>query len=70
MTTAGRSESEDEFGAAGRGQQMVGLATKVIQDPAGVAIAATTEYDSQGWVVKQGAPGTSGTDAGTQTATY
>ncbi|WP_425275697.1 RHS repeat-associated core domain-containing protein [Streptomyces tirandamycinicus] len=47
-----------------------GLATKVVQDPAGLAITTTTEYDSQGRVVKQGAPGTSGTDAGTQTATY
>ncbi|MFJ6985648.1 MULTISPECIES: DNRLRE domain-containing protein [unclassified Streptomyces] len=47
-----------------------GLATKVVQDPAGLAITTTTEYDSQGRVLKQGAPGTSGTDAGTQTAAY
>ncbi|MEO3974969.1 DNRLRE domain-containing protein [Streptomyces sp. CAU 1734] len=47
-----------------------GKATKVVQDPAGLAITTTTEYDSQGRVSKQGAPGTSGTDAGTQTAVY
>ncbi|MEU8445858.1 DNRLRE domain-containing protein [Streptomyces microflavus] len=47
-----------------------GLATKVIQDPAGLAITTTTQYDAQGRVVKQGAPGTSGSDAGTQTAEY
>ncbi|MFJ2510924.1 DNRLRE domain-containing protein [Streptomyces griseoviridis] len=47
-----------------------GLATKVVQDPGGLAITTTTEYDSQGRVTKQGAPGASGTDAGTQVSTY
>ncbi|WP_217131034.1 DNRLRE domain-containing protein [Streptomyces sp. AC558_RSS880] len=47
-----------------------GLPTKVVQDPGGIAITTTTEYDAQGRVTKQGAPGTSGTDAGTQVSTY
>ncbi|MFC5959350.1 RHS repeat-associated core domain-containing protein, partial [Streptomyces pratens] len=47
-----------------------GLPTKVVQDPDGLAITTTTEYDAQGRVIKQGAPGTSGTDAGTQVSTY
>ncbi|WAX80192.1 hypothetical protein [Streptomyces sp. KMM 9044] len=42
-----------------------GLPTQVVQDPAGLAIT-TTQYDDQGRVAKQGAPGTTGTDAGTQ----
>ncbi|WP_079084989.1 DNRLRE domain-containing protein [Streptomyces dysideae] len=47
-----------------------GLPTKVVQDPDGLAITTVTEYDAQGRVIRQGAPGTSGTDAGTQVSTY
>ncbi|MEU0097963.1 DNRLRE domain-containing protein [Streptomyces sp. NPDC006267] len=47
-----------------------GLPTKVVQDPAGLAITTTTEYDAQGRVTRQGAPGTGGTDAGTQVSAY
>ncbi|NNN35362.1 DNRLRE domain-containing protein [Streptomyces sp. S3(2020)] len=47
-----------------------GLPTKVVQDPDGLAITTVTEYDAQGRVTRQGAPGTSGSDAGTQVSTY
>ncbi|MFJ4965609.1 DNRLRE domain-containing protein [Streptomyces sp. NPDC088729] len=47
-----------------------GLPAQVVQDPAGLAITTTTQYDEQGRVIKQGAPGTSGTDAGTQVTAY
>ncbi|MGC5567892.1 RHS repeat-associated core domain-containing protein [Streptomyces sp. FR-108] len=47
-----------------------GLPTQVVQDPAGLAITTTTQYDDQGRVTRQGAPGTSGTDAGTQVSAY
>ncbi|MFC7983382.1 hypothetical protein [Streptomyces sp. NPDC057336] len=47
-----------------------GLPTKVVQDPTGLAVTTVTEYDAQGRVTRQGSPGTSGTDAGTQASTY
>ncbi|MFB8109713.1 DNRLRE domain-containing protein [[Kitasatospora] papulosa] len=47
-----------------------GLPTQVVQDPAGLAITTTTQYDDQGRVTKQGAPGATGTDAGTQVTAY
>ncbi|WP_435881221.1 DNRLRE domain-containing protein [Streptomyces bobili] len=47
-----------------------GLPTKTVQDPAGLAITETTEYDTQGRVTKQLLPGATGTDAGTRVTTY
>ncbi|MEX3107202.1 MULTISPECIES: DNRLRE domain-containing protein [unclassified Streptomyces] len=47
-----------------------GLPTKIIQDPAGLAITTTTEYDAQGRVTKQLPPGATGTDAATRVTTY
>lgn len=47
-----------------------GLPTKTIKDPGGLAITETTEYDTQGQVVKQLLPGATGTDAATRVTTY
>ncbi|MDO0911852.1 DNRLRE domain-containing protein [Streptomyces sp. DT2A-34] len=47
-----------------------GLATKTIEDPTGLAITTSKEYDNQGRVIKQLQPGATGTDAGTQVTTY
>ncbi|MFE0627227.1 RHS repeat-associated core domain-containing protein [Streptomyces sp. NPDC058864] len=47
-----------------------GLVTKTIDDPAGLAITHTTEYDAQGRVIKQLVPGATGTDAATRVTTY
>ncbi|MFF3395950.1 RHS repeat-associated core domain-containing protein [Streptomyces sp. NPDC002669] len=47
-----------------------GLPTKTIKDPSGLAITETTEYDTQGRVVKQLLPGATGTDAATRVTTY
>ncbi|GAA2485535.1 hypothetical protein GCM10010393_15700 [Streptomyces gobitricini] len=47
-----------------------GLPLKEIQDPAGLAITTTTEYDSQGRETKNIAPGGTGTDAATTVTTY
>ncbi|MGW0828051.1 DNRLRE domain-containing protein [Streptomyces sp. NPDC002845] len=47
-----------------------GLPTKTIQDPGGLAVTNTTEYDAQGRVVKQLDPGATGTDAATHVTTY
>ncbi|MFD7257929.1 DNRLRE domain-containing protein [Streptomyces sp. NPDC059874] len=47
-----------------------GLPTQTIKDPGGLAITETTEYDSQGRVIKQIKPGATGTDAGTRVTTY
>ncbi|CUM44170.1 FIG01126572: hypothetical protein [Streptomyces venezuelae] len=47
-----------------------GSPTQVIQDPAGLAITTTTEYDAQGRVSRLTSPGAGSTDAGTQVTTY
>ncbi|UYQ64487.1 DNRLRE domain-containing protein [Streptomyces peucetius] len=47
-----------------------GLPVKVIQDPAGLALTTTTEYDAQGRITKQRLPGATGTDAATRVTTY
>ncbi|MER5312420.1 DNRLRE domain-containing protein [Streptomyces sp. NPDC002773] len=47
-----------------------GLPTKSIQDPAGLAITTTTEYDAQGRVTKTYNTGSTGADAGTVVTTY
>ncbi|MFE0642349.1 DNRLRE domain-containing protein [Streptomyces sp. NPDC058877] len=47
-----------------------GLATQTVKDPGGLAITATTEYDSLGRVAKQRLPGATGTDAATRVTTY
>ncbi|MEU6610530.1 DNRLRE domain-containing protein [Streptomyces shenzhenensis] len=47
-----------------------GVATKSVQDPAGLAITTRTEYDAQSRVTKEVAPGSSGTDAGSRVTTY
>ncbi|MFD0366953.1 DNRLRE domain-containing protein [Streptomyces sp. NPDC127114] len=47
-----------------------GLATKMIKDPAGLAITTATEYDAQGRATKQLLPEASGTDAATRVTTY
>ncbi|MGW4877661.1 RHS repeat-associated core domain-containing protein [Streptomyces sp. NPDC004262] len=48
----------------------VGLPVKSVQDPGGLALTTTTEYDSQGRVRKEIPPGASGTDAATRVTTY
>lgn len=47
-----------------------GLPTKTIQDPDGLAITTTTEYDAQGRTIRQYLPGATATDAGTRVTTY
>ncbi|MGC2998532.1 DNRLRE domain-containing protein [Streptomyces sp. G35A] len=47
-----------------------GLPVKSIQDPAGLAITTTTEYDALGRVVKTYNTGSTGADAGTSVTTY
>ncbi|MEU6547010.1 DNRLRE domain-containing protein [Streptomyces sp. NPDC046859] len=47
-----------------------GQPTQTIQDPGGLAITTTTEYDAQGRTIKQLLPGATGTDAGTRVTTY
>ncbi|WP_282692939.1 DNRLRE domain-containing protein [Streptomyces sp. CC208A] len=47
-----------------------GLPTKTVQDPSGLALTTTTEYDAQGRVTKQLLPGATGTDAATRVTTY
>ncbi|MFB7180796.1 DNRLRE domain-containing protein [Streptomyces sp. NPDC056257] len=47
-----------------------GLAVQEIQDPSGLAITTTTEYDAQGRVTKKIAPGGTGNDAATTVTTY
>ncbi|GAA3375842.1 hypothetical protein GCM10020367_45230 [Streptomyces sannanensis] len=48
----------------------LGLPTKTIKDPGGLAITETTEYDAQGRVTKQLLPGATGTDTSTRLTTY
>ncbi len=47
-----------------------GLPVKSIQDPDGLALTTTTEYDSQGRVRKEIPPSATGTDAATRVTTY
>ncbi|MFJ8536497.1 RHS repeat-associated core domain-containing protein [Streptomyces sp. NPDC093591] len=47
-----------------------GLPVKSVQDPDGLALTTTTEYDSQGHVRKEIPPGATGTDAATRVTTY
>ncbi|MDJ0465325.1 DNRLRE domain-containing protein [Streptomyces sp. H27-C3] len=47
-----------------------GMPTKRIEDPAGLAIAETTEYDAQGRETKVIQPGGNGTDATTRITAY
>ncbi|WP_078868913.1 DNRLRE domain-containing protein [Streptomyces sp. NRRL B-1347] len=47
-----------------------GQPAKTIQDPGGLALTTTTEYDAQGRVVKQLLPGANGSDAGTRVTSY
>ncbi|WP_399498488.1 DNRLRE domain-containing protein [Streptomyces sp. P17] len=47
-----------------------GVATKTVQDPAGLAITTRTEYDAQSRVSKEISPGSSGTDAASRVTTY
>jgi RHS repeat-associated protein len=47
-----------------------GVATKTVQDPAGLAITASTVYDDQGRVSKTVMPASTGSDAGTTVNTY
>ncbi|WP_437075142.1 DNRLRE domain-containing protein [Streptomyces sp. enrichment culture] len=47
-----------------------GLPTQKIEDPAGLALTETTEYDAQGRETKVIQPGGSGTDATTRVTTY
>ncbi|MDK1473901.1 DNRLRE domain-containing protein [Streptomyces sp. 549] len=48
----------------------MGLPTKTVKDPGGLAIAEATEYDAQGRVTKRLLPGATGTDAATNVTTY
>ncbi|MFE4612048.1 DNRLRE domain-containing protein [Streptomyces niveus] len=47
-----------------------GLPVKKIQDPGGLAITTTYEYDAKGQVSKELSPGATGTDAATQLTKY
>ncbi|WP_461083852.1 polymorphic toxin-type HINT domain-containing protein [Streptomyces deserti] len=47
-----------------------GLPTTTVQDPGGLAITGTKEYDAQGRIIKELLPGATGTDAGTRVTTY
>ncbi|MEU5168711.1 DUF6973 domain-containing protein [Streptomyces mutomycini] len=47
-----------------------GLPVKEVQDPGGLAITTTAQYDSQGREVKNIAPGGTGTDAATTVTSY
>lgn len=47
-----------------------GLPTKTINDPSGLALTATKEYDTQGRITKELLPGATGTDAATRVTTY
>jgi RHS repeat-associated protein len=47
-----------------------GLPAKSVQDPGGLALTTTTEYDGQGRVVKTMNTGSTGTDAGAVVTTY
>ncbi|MFJ2110842.1 DNRLRE domain-containing protein [Streptomyces sp. NPDC087850] len=47
-----------------------GVATKTVQDPAGLAITASTEYDAQSRVTKEVPPGSTGSDAAARVTTY
>ncbi|MFD9908302.1 DNRLRE domain-containing protein [Streptomyces sp. NPDC059063] len=47
-----------------------GQPSRTVQDPGGLALTTTTEYDAQGRVVKQLLPGADGSDAGTRVTTY
>ncbi|MEU3282426.1 DNRLRE domain-containing protein [Streptomyces antibioticus] len=47
-----------------------GVATKTVQDPAGLATTTKTEYDAQSRVAKEIAPGSSGSDAASRVTTY
>lgn len=47
-----------------------GLPTKTVENPGGLAITTTTEYDTQGRETKRIAPGSSGTSATSRVTTY
>ncbi|MVO84023.1 DNRLRE domain-containing protein [Streptomyces sp. p1417] len=47
-----------------------GQPAKTVQDPGGLALTTSTEYDAQGRVVKQLLPDANGADAGTRVTTY
>ncbi|ELS50270.1 putative YD repeat-containing protein [Streptomyces viridochromogenes Tue57] len=47
-----------------------GLQTKTVEDPGGLAITTTVEYDAQGRETKRIAPGAGGTDATSRVTTY
>ncbi|GHE25265.1 hypothetical protein Shyd_86000 [Streptomyces hydrogenans] len=47
-----------------------GLPTKSIQDPGGLALTTTTEYDAQGRKTKEIPPGSTGNDAAARVTTY
>ncbi|MER7764620.1 polymorphic toxin-type HINT domain-containing protein [Streptomyces sp. NPDC097619] len=47
-----------------------GLPTKAIQDPGGLALTTTTEYDAQGRVTKRSNAAATGADAGTVVTAY
>ncbi|MFI5757046.1 RHS repeat-associated core domain-containing protein [Streptomyces sp. NPDC051569] len=47
-----------------------GLPVKKIQDPGGLAITTTYEYDAKGQVFKELSPGATGTDAATRVTRY
>ncbi|MET9467673.1 DNRLRE domain-containing protein [Streptomyces sp. NPDC006544] len=47
-----------------------GLATKSVQDPAGLALTTVTDYDAQGRVARQILPGATATDATSRFSTY
>ncbi|MFJ6742646.1 DNRLRE domain-containing protein [Streptomyces sp. NPDC091279] len=47
-----------------------GLPVEVVTDPDGLALTESTQYDSQGRVVRQSLPGSNGGDAATRVTTY
>lgn len=47
-----------------------GLPVRTIKDPGGLAVTSTSDYDAQGRIIRQVAPGSNGTDSATQITTY
>nr|WP_258053819.1 DNRLRE domain-containing protein [Streptomyces sp. Ru72] len=74
-TTGAQVREHPDVQAAARATQTVydwakGVAVRSIEDPGGLALTTTTEYDAQGRVTKQIPPGATGTDAATRVTTY
>ncbi|MQS06554.1 DNRLRE domain-containing protein [Streptomyces alkaliphilus] len=75
VTTGAQVREHPEVHSETRAVQTVydwakGMPVQSIEDPGGLAITTTTEYDDQGRVVKEILPGGNGTDAATRLTRY